>query len=134
MERHHLAASERKSEPREIVMTKQEKADKVFSEWVRQRDANDQGFIKCYCGAYVHWKDADASHFVSRQHLHTRYDERNVHASCRKCNRFLEGNKEDYSLFLIKKYGPEIFKELNENKRKPYWDFPYEKIIEKYKT
>jgi len=114
-------------------MTLQAKADKIFSEFIRQRDADQNGLIKCYCGRLVHWKDADASHFVSRQYLQKRFDEKNVHASCRKCNRFLEGNKEMYSLFLIKKFGPTIFEELNKDKDKPYWGFPYEKIIEEYK-
>src|SRR3990167_10145550 len=114
-------------------MTKQAKADKLFSEWVRRSAADKEGFIRCYCGRIVHWKDADASHFVSRQFLHTRYSEKNVHPSCRKCNRFLEGNKEEYSLFLVKKYGPDIFEELNKDKRTPYWGFPYDKVIAKYK-
>ena len=113
-------------------MTKQAKADKLFSEWVRRSVANEEGFIKCYCGRLVFWKDADASHFVSRQFLATRYYEKNVHPSCRQCNRFKEGNMSDYAEFLIKKYGVGIIKELNELKKKPYWGFPYEKIIEEY--
>lgn len=116
-------------------MTLQEKADKIFSEYIRQRDANKDGIIKCCsCGRLVYWKDADASHFVSRQYLHTRYDEKNVFASCRKCNRFEEGRKEEYSLFLIQKFGCGIIEELNKDKHKPYWAFPYEKIIEHYKN
>ena len=114
-------------------MTKQQRADKVFSEWVRRSAANSQGFIRCYCGRIVHWKDADASHFVSRQFLATRYDPRNVSASCRQCNRFKEGNAADHAEQLIKKFGSNIVKELNELKRKPYWGFPYDKVIAEYK-
>ena len=108
--------------------------DDVFSKFIRQRDADKNGMVRCCsCGTMLHWKDSDASHFVSRKYLYTRYDERNVHASCRKCNRFLEGNKEGYSLFLINKYGATIFAELNEKKWLPYPNFPYISQIDYYK-
>ena len=113
--------------------TIQKKLDTIFSKYIRQRDADKNGAITCYCGAYLPWEDSDASHFVSRQYLYTRYDERNVHASCRKCNRFLEGNKEAYSVLLVKKYGADIFEELDKNKWIPYPQFPYEQKIEEYK-
>lgn len=116
------------------MATKQKQADEWFSKYVRLRDADKNGVIRCCaCGRLVAWQDADASHFVSRQYLHTRYNEKNVHASCRQCNRFLEGHKEGYSVFLARKYGKDIFEELYRDKDTPYWGFPYEKIIEEYK-
>src|SRR3990167_319940 len=115
--------------------TLQRKLDTLFSRFIRQRDADKNGLIRCCaCGVLVPWEDSDNSHFVSRQYLYTRYDERNCHASCRKCNRFLEGNKESYSLFLIRKYGPNIFEELNAKKWLPYPNFPYEEKIKHYKS
>lgn len=112
----------------------QKTLDNIFSKFIRKRDSKN-GIIKCCaCGKLVAWEESDASHFVSRTYLFTRYDERNVHASCRQCNRFLEGNKEGYSLFLLRKYGEKIFEELNENKWKPYPKFPYEEKIKEYKT
>src|SRR3990167_2325586 len=110
----------------------QRKADTLFSKFIRKRDCGDKTGKCCSCGAIITFEVADASHFVSRQYLATRYNERNVHASCRKCNRFLEGRKEEYALFLVRKYGIEILEELNRDKHKPYWKFPYEEIIEKY--
>lgn len=108
------------------------KLDKLFSEFIRRRDADKNGIVKCCsCGKLVDWKESDCSHFVSRQYLWTRYDERNCNASCRKCNRFEEGRKEEYALFLVKKYGVEILEELNSAKWKVYPQFPYaEKILE----
>lgn len=110
------------------------KLDEIFSKYIRKRDTNKQGYIKCYCGKIITYEEADASHFVSRQHLSTRYDEQNVHASCRHCNRFLEGNKEDYSLFLIQKYGCEIIEKLNKKKYEVCYNFPFEEKIEYYKN
>lgn len=112
----------------------QTKLDKIFSVYIRRRDSDKSGNIRCItCTAYVFYKDADACHFVSRQYLKTRYDERNVHAGCRKCNRYEEGRKEDYALFLLNKFGSNIIAELNEGKHNPYIGFKYEEKIEYYK-
>lgn len=114
--------------------TLQKKLDNIFSKFIRLRDADKNGLIRCCaCGVLIPWEDSDCSHFVSRQYLFTRYEQKNCHASCRKCNRFLEGNKEAYALFLVRKYGAGIFEELNENKWKPCLNFPYEEYIQHYK-
>lgn len=86
------------------------KIDKVFHEYIRRRDAdNESGYCSCVsCGKQVHFSETDAGHFISRQHLITRYDERNVHAQCRKCNRFEYGRQYEYSL----KLGEELSQEL----------------------
>ena len=46
----------------------------------------------------------------------TRYEENNCAPSCRSCNRFKEGNKDEFTLFLVKTYGQEILEELNQKK------------------
>lgn len=113
----------------------QKKADETFSKYIRKRDcANHDGTGRCCtCKRVILFETADACHFVSRQYLTTRYDDRNVHAGCRQCNRFLEGNKDEYALFLLKKYGPEIIEELNKAKWQVVYAFDYQKIIDKYK-
>lgn len=108
--------------------------DTVFSKYIRQKYAND-GVVNCVtCGNFEPWKDTDAGHFVSRQYLATRYDERNVFPQCRSCNRFHEGRKDDYSLFLIQEFGVEIIKELTDKKWETTYNFPYEEKIEEYKN
>ena len=71
------------------------KIDKVFHEYVRRRDAdNDSGYCKCIsCNKPIHFTESDAGHFIGRGALATRYDEQNVHAQCRKCNRFQYGRQ-----------------------------------------
>ena len=82
------------------------KLDKVFSEYVRLRDSDSNGYGKCItCGKVIHWKDGDAGHAINRAHMSTRYDETNVHLQCRHCNRFREGEIVEYSMALIKRYG-----------------------------
>jgi hypothetical protein len=58
----------------------------------------------------------DAGHYVNRSHMSTRYDEKNVNAQCRKCNRFDEGNQIGYTRGLIRKYGNGIINELDVKK------------------
>src|SRR3990167_1977322 len=91
--------------------------DRVFSEYIRKKNANHQGFVTCItCKKIEFWKDTDAGHYISREHLETRFDERNVWPQCRACNRFHEGRKDEYALALIEKFGESILKELNKAK------------------
>ena len=80
--------------------------DRIFSEFIRRRDAGKDGYIKCIsCGKIVQWKESDCGHYINRSHNSTRYDEINCNAQCRSCNRFDEGNQQGYRRGLIKKYG-----------------------------
>ena len=110
------------------------KIDKVFHEYIRRRDAdNNTGYCKCIsCGKKVHFTETDAGHFIGRQHLSTRYDERNVHAQCRKCNRFEYGRIYEYSLTL----GKELSDELLQKSRGvlKLTDPEWQEIFDEYKT
>lgn len=88
------------------------KIDKPFHEYIRRRDVdNNTGYCSCIsCGKKVHFTETDAGHFIGRQHLATRYDERNVHAQCRKCNRFEYGRQYEYSISLGKKLSNQLLK------------------------
>lgn len=89
------------------------KLDGVFSKWVRYSAAK-KGVVKCVtCGKLDVPERMDAGHFVPRQHLFTRWDERNVNPQCMSCNRFKEGAKHAYAQYLMEKYGPEVIAELN---------------------
>lgn len=80
--------------------------DRIFSEYIRRRDADSNGYVRCIsCGKVIHWKDSDCGHYINRRHNSVRYDEMNCNAQCRKCNRFDEGNIQGYRKGLIKKYG-----------------------------
>lgn len=85
---------------------KDDKLWKVFSEYIRLRDADENGFITCITsGRRVHWKEADAGHFISRRHMATKYNEKNVNAQSRHDNRFAAGKQFEYALAIDKKYG-----------------------------
>lgn len=79
---------------------------KVFSEFIRLRDSNGHGFCRCFtCGAVRYWKDCDCGHGIGRQHLSVKYNEKNNHAQCKKCNGFEEGMKDEYAKRVNEKYG-----------------------------
>ena len=93
-------------------------ADKWFSKFIRIRDADKDGIIRCIsCGQPVHWKKADAGHFIKRQHKALRFNEKNVNAQGKRCNWLLQGNDINYAIGLEKKYGPGIIEELEIAKR-----------------
>ena len=80
---------------------------KVFSLWVRLRDADKNGMVTCITsGRRLHYKDADAGHFISRKHGATKFDEQNVHAQSRHSNRFEYGQQFEYSKAIDALYGP----------------------------
>lgn len=65
------------------------KLDREFSRYIRQRDANHAGMVKCYtCGVVKHWKSVDCGHFQTRSKYSTRWDVDNARPQCKRCNMF----------------------------------------------
>jgi hypothetical protein len=95
-------------------MNDKAKLDKIFSEYIRLRDANlGNGYGKCIsCGKIIHWKDGDCGHFINRKHMSLRFNDVNTNLQCRACNRFDEGNMEGYRRGLIAKHGEKIIDKL----------------------
>lgn len=97
------------------------KLDTVFSKWVRYSAAKGKGYCKCVtCGKIDTPDQMDAGHFISRSYYILRWDARNVNCQCRSCNRFQEGHKDEYALFMVRTYGAGILEELNKQKWMPY--------------
>ena len=83
--------------------------DKLFSIYIRQRDDG-----VCFtCFTKNEWKYMQNGHFISRGKYSTRWNERNCHCQCLRCNVFLNGNYPIYAERLMKLYGEGIIKELN---------------------
>ena len=109
------------------------KIDKPFHSYIRRRDAdNDSGYCQCIsCDKPIHFSESDAGHFISRGKLATRWDERNVNAQCRKCNRFEYGRQFEYSL----KRGTKLAEQLLQDSRSTFklMEHEYLEIFEKYR-
>lgn len=83
-----------------------------FQKWIRFRDANE-GCISCPTTTAKIWH---AGHYKKAE-LFTGliFNEMNVNKQCEKCNTFLNGNESEYRKGLVKKYGEEIVKQLEES-------------------
>lgn len=124
----------KKRKPPTVTKLKK-KLDAVFSQWVRLRSADRNGYIRCYtCGYLAHWKKLQNGHLVSRYYLNTRYDERNCRPQCYTCNMFRNGMIPDFSQRLEKELGEGITKTLYMEANKIVKDFPYQRLIKEYEV
>jgi len=93
------------------------KLDKLFSEYIRKRDSDHRGICKCIsCGkeAPAFGGSIHAGHFMSRRHLATRWDEKNVNGQCAGCNTFRGGEQYRQSIGIDRKWGEGTSAELEQ--------------------
>lgn len=84
------------------------KVDIIFSKYIRLKNANDNGVVRCYtCGKNMSWTQAECGHYIPRAHMATRFLEMNCHPQCFTCNHELRGNLEIYRNNLLLEYGIE---------------------------
>ena len=111
------------------------KLDKVFSQYIRLRDAFPNGTFRCIsCGKIKQFEQADAGHYHSRRHMSTRFDEENVSSECRACNRFSADHLIGYRENLIRKIGMQRFQmlEIKAHQTKKWSCFELEQLIKYY--
>jgi len=121
----------KKRKPRTLSSYKKE-LDRVFSIFIRQRD-NGQCFT---CPKKDDYKKMQNGHFVPRQYLSVRWDERNCNCQCYACNMLYGGQGATYAIRLKEKYGQETVEYLESQrwvsvKLDIAW---YQVQIEKYKS
>ena len=113
------------------ITTLRRKLDKVFSEYIRGRDA-PSGKGRCItCNQFT---ELECGHFIPRQHAVLRWDERNAHGQCSRCNRWLHGDQAEYYIQLVKRYGQEVVDELMTLKHttKKHTKADLEELIDRY--
>lgn len=97
------------------IKSLEERADRLFSEYVRRRDRNHADQAQCCtCGGWFHWKELDCGHYMSRKYLSTRYSEYNTGPQCRTCNRMKGGEQLKFLFYLEGKYGKEVVTKVEE--------------------
>lgn len=106
--------------PREIsTKCLKKKAWKLFSEFIRRRYANKDGFNVCItCGKKEHWKNMDAGHFIAGRTNSVLFDEDGVYAQCVYCNKYKHGAVLEYRDFMVKKFGEAKVEEMRVLARK----------------
>jgi len=112
------------------------KLDKVFSKYIRLRDADEIGMVKCCtCNSWYHWSEIHAGHYISRKCMITRFDEDNVHGQCVICNILKDGQPERYREFLKEKYHtvmPDVLLSRSYTTVK-FTQYEIDKMVEVYK-
>tara|TARA_R110000822_G_scaffold37245_3_gene104426 strand:- start:895 stop:1290 length:396 start_codon:yes stop_codon:yes gene_type:complete len=89
----------RSKKPKRSTLVK--KADAIFSQFIRQRNADHNGMTECFtCGKQDHWKSLQCGHFMSRKHYSTRWNEDNCQVQCAGCNVFRYGEQYTFGKHL----------------------------------
>lgn len=92
-------------------------ADRVFSQYIRLKHSDNRGYCYCVtCWDRVFRKDAQNWHYRTRSCLKYRFDERNCHPQCYKCNVLLSGNYRNYHIYMVKTYWEKVEEELRNDK------------------
>lgn len=90
----------------------------LISKYVRLKSANYNGLVQCVtCNGYWYWNQMDAGHYISRIKTATRFNLRNIHPQCFKCNRLKDGNKIAYREFMLNELGLEGLEKLEESSK-----------------
>ena len=112
-----------------------QRLDKVFSQWVRRKDADHRGYVECWtCGKVLPWSRVDAGHFQSRAKFSTRWDEMNVKPQCKGCNGFRSGEQFKFARKLDAVYGEGTAEEIERisNQARKYSVEELEALIDVY--
>lgn len=112
------------------------KADQIFSEYIRLKYADWREFVACYtCGKCAHYKDGmQNGHFISRGSNTLRFSEDNCRPQCVGCNVFKNGNYIEFTRRMIDEVGIEKVDELRRlgKETKQFTEQDLKDIIETY--
>lgn len=95
----------------------------LFSLYIRIRDSDDNGNIRCCTMGNVYpWNKSQAGHYFSqRGNPALIFEEKNVHAQSPIANKLQKNNITwDYTEFMIKKYGLEEIRKMALLRGKPF--------------
>ena len=108
-------------------------AQKLFNQFIRLRD-KDLPCVSCQKIIGVN-EVSHASHYRPATNSRLRFDERNVHKSCVKCNVFLSSNAIKYREALVAKLGEDVVEELdNTNEPYRYTTDELQEVVTKYRN
>lgn len=111
------------------------KLDKVFSQYIRLRDAFPNGTFRCpTCGRILPFAKGDCSHLYSRRHMATRFDEDNCVIECAYDNRFNSEHLIKLNQHVLNRIGETRYKMLSvkAHSTKKWSCFELEQLIKYY--
>lgn len=82
------------------------KLDDAFSEYVRLRDADENGIVTCItCGDRHHWTEVECGHYILRGNMATRWELKNCNGQCGLCNSTQDGKADLHAEAIDRLYG-----------------------------
>ena len=86
----------------------------LVSLYVRRSAAGSNGYVACVtCGGVYLVAQIHAGHFVPQARGNSvKYDLRNIHPQCFRCNINLGGNPSAYAVYMLDRYGEQVIREL----------------------
>lgn len=86
-------------EQNESLSTVIDDLDVVFSQYVRLKSSDDNGYCVCYgCSKVYYWTNMECCHYIPRGHMNTRFLEENCVCGCHGCNKNEGGKLSSYSI------------------------------------
>lgn len=105
-----LAHQQTKTYLKARFKTLHKKAWKLFSEYIRRKNADEGGWAQCFtCPTNLPWDQLQAGHYF---HGKLDFDERNVRPQCPQCNLYRSGNLAYYGVKLAIVIGVEGMEQL----------------------
>jgi len=120
------------TKPKSITKLKDE-AWIEFAKYIKLRDADARGIVKCVTCSISHRWDSpamQAGHFLSGRKKGVLFDERGVHGQCHQCNIFRNGCPDAYWPYMYDRYGQEIIEEMIKNKNMDSGVWTRDELIE----
>lgn len=78
-----------------------EDLDSVFSQWIRLKNSDENGYCTCYgCSKVYYWTEMQCCHYIPRIHKNTRFLEENCFCGCPNCNKNEGGRLSSYSEYF----------------------------------
>jgi hypothetical protein len=90
------------------------KCDYLFSRYIRQSYADNEGQVKCFtCDKKLHWKDIQLGHYLPRANYFARFDFFANRPQCEGCNVYKNGNYNVFTERLKKENSVALFDVLS---------------------
>ena len=108
---------------------------KLFSEFIRRKDADEGGTERCYtCLTPKHWKELHAGHAIPGRSNAVLFDEEIVKPQCPICNIWKGGQYHIFATNLIKEHSMEWWEAKLEGARRTvkYTQADIEEMIKTY--
>lgn len=114
---------------------------KWCSLYIRLRDAAYGGYVKCVtCTTWKHYKEIEAGHFYPKGAgvgRHIEFDIDNIHPQEVVCNHRKSGNTGEYQIYMVNRYGADIFDKLQQrnaiNRMKILKESDYRELADKFR-